>query len=101
VRDGVDVHQGDYPRIVDLDAGDRVIHHQTRNFLKKWWTLSYPREELINKLSGLTRYIVCGRVTKRPVFEFISSDIRPSDALQVFTLPDEVLVQTLSRADNQ
>jgi SAM-dependent methyltransferase len=63
------------------------VHH--RNFLKRWWILSYPREELIQKLTKITRYIVCGRVTKRPIFEFINSDIRPNDALQVFTLADD------------
>jgi hypothetical protein len=62
-------------------------HHQ--NFLKRWWLLSYAREELIEKLSGMPRYIACSRVTKRPVFEFISSAIRPSDALQVFALDDD------------
>lgn len=59
-------------------------HHQ--NFLAKWWLLSYPRQELIQKISSTPRYIVCSRVTKRPIFEFISATIRPSDALMVFPL---------------
>lgn len=62
-------------------------HHQ--NFLAKWWLLSYPRPELIGKIEKLSRYIVCSRVTKRPIFEFINSAIRPSDALQVFPLSDD------------
>jgi len=62
-------------------------HHQ--NFLAKWWLLSYSRPELIEKIASLPRYIVCSRVTKRPIFEFIDSRIRPSDALQVFPLPDD------------
>lgn len=62
-------------------------HH--RNFLAKWWLLSYARAELIEKISGLSRYIVCVRLTKRPIFEFIDSSIRPNDALQVFSLPDD------------
>ena len=62
-------------------------HHQ--NFLAKWWLLSYPRPELIEKIASLPRYIVCSRVTKRPIFEFIDSRIRPSDVLQVFPLPDD------------
>jgi hypothetical protein len=61
-------------------------HHA--NFLKRWWLLSYPRGALIAKLAQLPRYISCGRVTKRPIFEFISSAIRPNDALMVFSLPD-------------
>lgn len=62
-------------------------HHQ--NFLAKWWLLSYPRSELIQIIANLNRYIVCSRVTKRPIFEFISPQIRPSDALQVFPLADD------------
>jgi type II restriction/modification system DNA methylase subunit YeeA len=63
------------------------VHH--RNFLKRWWILSYAREDLIQKLNDIPRYIVCSRVTKRPIFDFISSRIRPNDSLQVFTLPDD------------
>ena len=62
-------------------------HH--RNFLNKWWLLSYPREKLISRLSRLPRYITCSRVTLRPIFEFVSSNIRPSDALQVFPFADD------------
>ena len=62
-------------------------HHA--NFLKRWWLLSYPRGELIAKIAQLPRYISCGRVTKRPIFEFISSAIRPNDALMVFSLSDD------------
>jgi hypothetical protein len=63
------------------------VHHQ--NFLKRWWLFSYPRPELIERISGLDRYIVCGQVTKRPIFEFIDSGIRPNAALIVFALPDD------------
>ncbi len=62
-------------------------HHA--NFLKRWWLLSYPRGELIEKLAHLSRYISCGRVTKRPIFEFVSTAIRPNDALMVFPLADD------------
>lgn len=62
-------------------------HHQ--NFMAKWWLLSYPRPELIQKISNLSRYIACSRVTKRPVFELVDFRIRPSDALQVFPLSDD------------
>lgn len=65
------------------------INHHHRNFLNKWWLLSYPRGELIRKIAQMPRYIACGRVTKRPIFEFVDSEIRPNDALQVFPLPDD------------
>jgi hypothetical protein len=62
-------------------------HHDA--FLRRWWLLSYARADLITKLESMTRYIVCSRVTKRPVFEFVSNSIHPSDALSVFPLEDD------------
>ena len=37
----------------------------------------------------MDRYIVCGRVTKRPIFEFISPVIHPNDSLTAFPLNDD------------
>jgi hypothetical protein len=70
------------------EASPRVNHHHA-NFLAKWWLLSYPRGELMSKLTTLPRYIACGRVTKRPIFEFIDSSIHPNDALMAFPLSDD------------
>lgn len=66
----------------------RVNRHHT-NFFKNWWKLSYPRDELMNIVETLPRYCACGQVTKRPIFEFISSNIHPNAALQVFPLADD------------
>jgi len=65
------------------------LNHHHRNFLNRWWLLSYPRGELIDKINQIPRYIACGRVTKRPIFEFVDSEIRPNDALQVFPMSDD------------
>jgi hypothetical protein len=62
-------------------------HHA--NFLKTWWQMSYPRAELMHKIKGMKRYIVCGQVTKRPIFDFVSSSINPNAALTVFTHDDD------------
>lgn len=62
-------------------------HHE--NFYKYWWRLSYSRQDLISHLAKIDRYIACARVTKRPVFEFVSSQIHPNDALAVFALEDD------------
>lgn len=62
-------------------------HHA--NFLKQWWVLSYPRAEMIEEIEKIDRYIACGCVTKRPIFEFVSGKIRPNAALQVFAFPDD------------
>jgi hypothetical protein len=68
--------------------GAHVNTHHT-NFLKQWWRLSYARESLMKEISSRKRYIVCGRITKRPIFDFVSSDINPNDALTVFTHEDD------------
>ncbi len=65
------------------------VNHHHANFVKHWWCLSYDRKELMDKLEKLSRYCICSRVTKRPIFEFISSGIHPNDALQVFPLEDD------------
>ncbi|MEP6489317.1 N-6 DNA methylase [Microcoleus vaginatus GB2-A3] len=74
--------------VLAVNPSTKVNKHH-RNFLNKWWLLAYPRQEMLNKINNLSRYIVCSRVTKRQIFEFISSDIRPNDKLQVFILADD------------
>jgi SAM-dependent methyltransferase len=65
------------------------VNNHHRNFLKKWWHLSYPRGELMDRLRSIPRYIACSGVTKRQIFEFVSTDIHPNDKLQVMTLTDD------------
>ena len=62
-------------------------HHS--KFLKKWWKLSYPRNDLMNNIQKMKRYCVCGQVTQRPIFEFIHHIINPNAALMVFTFEDD------------
>ena len=62
-------------------------HHE--NFLKRWWRMSYRRADLMVSIKKIDRYIACGQVTKRPIFEFISSDIHPNAALVVFPRDDD------------
>ena len=75
--------------IAQAANGKARLNHHHSNFLKRWWHLSWERRELIGAIAPLTRYIVCGRVTKRPIFEFISTTIRPNDAVQVFPYDDD------------
>lgn len=69
-------------------TGKRGNQHHA-NFLKRWWQMSYSRRPLMEELRGMQRYIACGRVTKRPIFDFVSADISPNDALTVFTYEDD------------
>src|SRR5208282_635959 len=57
--------------------------------LETWWQLFRGRSAMISATSALPRYIACGRVTKRPIFEFVSRNIHPNDALQVFVYDDD------------
>jgi hypothetical protein len=57
--------------------------------LDLWWQHWRGRKELMLQISMLTRYLVCSRVTKRPIFAFVDSNIRPGDALQVFAFDDD------------
>ena len=66
----------------------RVNHHH-ENFLKYWWRLSYDREDMIKALQRFKRYITCGRVTKRPIFDFVSIEIHANDACMVFAHDDD------------
>jgi hypothetical protein len=68
-------------------TGKESGEHQGR--LKTWWLLKRPREQMLAAIGPLARYIVCVRHTKRPIFEFLASSIRPDSALTVFTFADD------------
>lgn len=70
------------------DADGKMRPHH-RQFLEKWWKLSWDRAEMIREIQKVSRYLVCSRVTKRPIFAFVSRTIRPGDALQVFLFEDD------------
>ncbi len=59
------------------------------NALSRWWLLFRRRGEMLAAINGLTRYIACGRVTLRPIFEFVSPAIHPNDAVMVFPFEDD------------
>ena len=60
-----------------------------QNAFKNWFRLFRSRKELMDIIQTKDRYIACSRVTKRPIFEFISKEINPNDALAVFPLDDD------------
>jgi SAM-dependent methyltransferase len=69
------------------DRGISTGEHQNR--LKVWWRLKRRRGDMIEAISNLSRYIVCVRHTKRPIFEFLSSRVHPDSALTVFAFEDD------------
>jgi hypothetical protein len=62
-------------------------HHHA--FLERWWQLSYPRSTLVARLGARDRYLVCGQLMERPIFAFVSTDIRPNAALIAFDFDDD------------
>jgi hypothetical protein len=73
-----------------LDANpDGRIALDHANALNHWWLLFRHRAQMVSAIKCLSRYIVCGRVTLRPIFEFVSPQIRPNDAIMVFPYEDD------------
>lgn len=62
-------------------------HHIS--FYDKWWHLAYGREDLLEKFTSIKRYIACSGVSKRNIFEFVSSDIIPNAAVFAFCFDDD------------
>ena len=81
-----ELQRSDEARKADPSAKTNKHH---ANFLASWWQLSYARADLMQRLQKLNRYVVCGRVTKRPIFEFVDPRIHPNDALMVIPYEDD------------
>lgn len=71
------------------DSADAHVTKDHASALAKWWQLFRRRGEMLDEIAKLQRYIVCGQVTKRPIFEFISPAIHPNAALIVFPFEDD------------
>ena len=56
---------------------------------QKWWQFRDYQPGTMKAIANIPRYIACSRVTKRPIFEFISNQIHPDNALVIFALPDD------------
>ena len=62
---------------------------QDQQWLKTWWQHFRCRKELVDAIAKLPRYLACCEVTKRPIFCFLASDIRPDHTLETFVLADD------------
>lgn len=69
------------------ELGSESGEHQRR--VKVWWKLKRRRSDMLEAIAPLSRYIVCVRHTKRPIFTFLDSSIRPDSALTVFAFEDD------------
>jgi SAM-dependent methyltransferase len=55
----------------------------------RWWQFRDYQPGTMAAIAGVPRYIAISRVTKRPIFEFVSSAIHPDNALVVFPFADD------------
>ncbi len=76
----------------DIESRADVAHKSDKSrsdHLQRWWMHWRSRREVIDAVAKLSRFMICSRVTKRPVFCFIHNSIRPGDALQCFAFADD------------
>jgi SAM-dependent methyltransferase len=55
----------------------------------RWWQFRDYQPGTIAAIHNVPRYVAVSRVTKRPIFEFVSSEIHPDNALVIFPLADD------------
>ena len=56
---------------------------------ERWWQFRDYQPGTMAAIARVARYVAISRVTKRPIFEFVSAAIHPDNALVVFPLPDD------------
>jgi SAM-dependent methyltransferase len=69
------------------DTGKEVTRY-TR-IAQRWWQFYDYRPGTIAAINSVPRYVAVSRVTKRPIFEFVSNEIHADTALVIFPLPDD------------
>jgi hypothetical protein len=68
------------------------LNWERRDFMGKWWELWRRRADMLEAITGLSRYIALSRVsvwTRASIYAFVSPEIRPGDALTVFAFEDD------------
>jgi hypothetical protein len=69
------------------DTGKEVTRY-TR-IAERWWQFYDYRPGTIAAINSVPRYVAVSRVTKRPIFEFVSNAIHSDTAIVLFPLPDD------------
>jgi hypothetical protein len=80
---------------VVVEKGEREIKATGKDstrwsrLAKRWWQLRDYQPGTMAAISRVPRYITCSRVTKRPIFEFVSQLVHPDNTLMVFPFADD------------
>jgi hypothetical protein len=83
---------------VQDEMTERMKSRRLVSRLNNWWQLRRSPKDTGAALDKLRRFAVCPRVTKRPTFAFVSTDITPGDKLVVFALDDDYSFGVLQSA---
>jgi SAM-dependent methyltransferase len=57
--------------------------------VERWWQFRDQQPGLMAAIAAVSRYIVCSRTTKRPIFAFVSPRVHPDTKLMVFPFADD------------
>jgi hypothetical protein len=77
--------------LYEADPNTKLLWER-RDFMVKWWHLWRRREDMLDAIRGLKRYIVLSRVavwTRPSIYAFVAPDVHPGDALTVFAFEDD------------
>jgi hypothetical protein len=77
------------PDVQAKATGETGADQSRRQHLMRWWQHWRGRADRLAEAKKLKRCVACSRVTKRPIFVFIDSSIRPSDVVQSFMFDDD------------
>lgn len=78
------------PDVEAKASAEHATESARKDQLERWWKLWRGRAEMLRAFDRLNgRFIACSRVTKRPIFVFVSTSIRVGDALQAFAFDDD------------
>jgi SAM-dependent methyltransferase len=69
------------------DTGKEITRY-TR-IAERWWQFYDYRPGTIAGINSVPRYVAISRVTKRPIFEFVSNGIHPDTTIVAFPLADD------------
>ena len=65
------------------------VNHDHQDALSQWWLHFRGRTDRNAAIRGLTRYVACSRVSKRPIFDLVAIGIKPGDSVQTFAFEDD------------
>lgn len=89
IREAKAVEEAEKNRKALADDPNAKINHHHEMFLRQWWKHSYGRHDMLEEMVALSRFIGCSQVTKRPIFDFMSTKIRPDVTIQAFMFDDD------------